>query len=75
MKRKLIFGAAFFCIMWGFTACEDILDCKFCRNVTYENGVVVNEGPEVEYCGAELIAKEATPDVTVGSLTTKVVCR
>ncbi len=75
MKRKLLFGAAFLFVVWAATSCEALTDCKFCKNVTYENGVVVNEGSETEYCGADLIAKEATPDVTVGSLTTKVECR
>jgi len=74
MKRKLIFAAAFVLIAWSFTSCET-QKCKFCKNVTYENGSVINEGTETEYCGAALIAKEATPDIVVGSLTTKVECR
>jgi hypothetical protein len=75
MKRTLIFGASFLFIAWAFTSCESLSDCGFCKNVTYENGSVINEGSETEYCGAELIAKKATPPVTVGALTTKVVCR
>jgi hypothetical protein len=75
MKKNLLFAAAFMFITWAATSCEALSDCKYCRNVTYENGIVINSGPESEYCGAELIKKEATPDVTVGSLTTKVECR
>ncbi len=32
-------------------------------------------GTETEYCGTDLVTKEATPPVTVGSHTTKVECR
>jgi hypothetical protein len=35
----------------------------------------LESGPETEYCGADLIAKEATPDITIGTVTTKVECR
>lgn len=73
MKKKLIYAAAFFLIAISFNACES--NCKFCKTVTYENGTVINEGSETEYCGADLIAKEATPDVVVGSLRTSVECR
>ena len=75
MKRTLIFGATFLFIAWAFTSCESLSDCGFCKNVTYENGSVINEGTETEYCGQDLIVKKATPPVTVGSLTTKVECR
>jgi hypothetical protein len=63
MKTKLVFGAAFLFVVWAATSCEALSGCKKCKDVIYE------------YCGAELIAKEATPDVTVGSQTTKVECR
>jgi fructose-1,6-bisphosphatase/sedoheptulose 1,7-bisphosphatase-like protein len=75
MKRKLLFGAAFLFVAWAATSCESITGCKFCKNVTYENGTVINSGSETEYCGADLVKKEATPDVPVGSLVTKVECR
>jgi hypothetical protein len=75
MKTKLVFGAAFLFVVWAATSCEALSGCKKCKDVIYERGSVVNSGSEIEYCGAELIAKEATPDVTVGSQTTKVECR
>jgi hypothetical protein len=75
MKRKFLFGAAFLLIAWAVTSCDPLGGCKFCKNVTYENGSVINSGTESEYCGTDLISKEATPDVKVGSLTTKVECR
>lgn len=75
MKRKLLFGAMFLFLVWAATSCEAISGCKKCKNVTYENGSVINSGSETEYCGADLIAKEATPDATVGNLTVKVECR
>lgn len=76
MKKKLLFVAGFILITWSFTSCESLFkNCKFCKSVTYENGNVVNSGTESEYCGTDLITKEATPDVHVGTLTTKVECR
>jgi hypothetical protein len=75
MKKVLLFGASFLLVAWSFTSCEQLSDCGYCKNVTYENGSVVNEGAETEYCGQDLIAEKNTPPVTVGSLTTKVVCR
>lgn len=73
MKKKIFYAASFFLIVLVAPSCEK--SCKFCKSVTYENGVVQNSGSETEYCGTDLIAKEATPDVTVGALTTKVECR
>lgn len=75
MKRKLLFGAAFIIIAWAADSCSAITDCKFCKYVTYENGVIQNSGSETEYCGAELIAQEAIPDQPAGTLITKVECR
>ena len=75
MKRKLLFGASFIFIACAFTSCEALSDCGFCKNVTYENGSVINEGSETEYCGADLVAQKAIDPVTVGDRTTKVKCR
>jgi hypothetical protein len=75
VKRKLVFGAFFLAAAWAFNSCEALTDCGFCRYVTYENGAVINEGPETEYCGDDLIKMKATSPVTVGNLTTKVECR
>jgi hypothetical protein len=76
MKKKLLFVAGFILIAWTFTSCESLFkNCKFCKTVTYENGNVINSGSETEYCGTDLIKKEATLDVTVGSITSKVECR
>jgi hypothetical protein len=73
MKRKILFGACFLFVAWAFTSCEDT--CGFCKNVTYENGAVINSGTETEYCGTDLVTQKAKPDITVGSLVTKVECR
>jgi hypothetical protein len=75
MKRKLLFGATFLFLIWAATSCEAISGCKKCRDVIYEGGSVLSSGPETEYCGTDLIKKEATPDLKVGTLTTKVECR
>jgi hypothetical protein len=76
MKKKIIYVLFLFLVAWGFTSCESLFqNCKMCKTVTYENGSIINEGTESEYCGADLLTKEATPDVVVGALVTKVECR
>ena len=75
MKRKLLFAASFLFIAWAFTSCEALSDCGFCKDVKYDGNDIINEGAETEFCGEDLIIRKATPPVTVGSLTTKVVCR
>lgn len=75
MKRKVLFGAALMFVAWAATSCNPLTDCGFCKNVTYENGSVVNSGTESEYCGTDLITQKAKPDITIGSLVTKVECR
>jgi hypothetical protein len=75
MKRKILFGTGFLFVALAFTACEALGDCGFCKNVTYENGTVINTGTETEYCGADLVAQKAKPDITIGQLVTKVECR
>lgn len=76
MKRKLIFAISLVIITWSFNSCESLFqNCKYCRDVTYENGSVINEGPESEYCGTDLLQKESTKDLIQGSLVIKVECR
>jgi hypothetical protein len=75
MKRKLLFGSAFLFIMFSVTSCEKLGGCKVCQDVRYEAGAVIGATAETEFCGTQLIQKEATPDLTIGSITTKVECR
>ena len=75
MKKKLVLGASFLFIACAFTSCEAISDCGFCKEVSYENGSVVNETAETEFCGADLVKQKAIQPVTIGAVTTKVVCR
>jgi hypothetical protein len=75
MKKKLIFAAAFVLMAWSFNSCSLFNKCKMCAYVEYENGSVINTGTETEYCGSDLVKQEAIPDMTVGSITTKVECR
>jgi hypothetical protein len=75
MKRKLLLGMFLVFLAWAATSCEALSNCGFCKNVTYDNGVITNTGAETEYCGTDLITKKATPDVRVGTLVTKVECR
>ena len=76
MKRKLLFAASFIFVAWAATSCEALSDCKICQLVTTDssNGDRI-EGPETEYCGAQLIAVEAKAPVTTGSRTTIYECR
>lgn len=50
-------------------------ECMYCKSVTYENGVIINEGSESLYCGSELNTFLNTPPVVVGSLITRGQCR
>ncbi len=76
MKKKLLYATGFVLIAISVNSCSSLFQkCKFCKTVTYENSSVINQTTETEYCGADLIKKEATPPITVGALTTKVECR
>lgn len=75
MKKKLLYVGAFLLTASIFTSCEGILDnCKTCTLNTYENGVLINSARAAEYCDSDLIAIQATPDVTVGTTVTKWEC-
>jgi hypothetical protein len=74
MKRKLIFAASFIITTLSFNSCEE--SCKVCQQNTYNSsGTLLSTGSDTEYCDAALLRIEATPDVTVGGITTKWVCR
>ena len=75
MKRKVFFAASLLFFGWSVTACEELIGCKKCQDVTYEDGIEVFATPETEYCGDELVAKEATPDLPIGNQIIKVECR
>jgi len=76
MKRNILYAAAFIFLAWAATSCEGLELCKFCKLVSTDssNGEVI-EGSEIEYCGAKLIAIEAVGPKTVGTITTRYVCR
>ena len=75
MKRKLIYSAVFIIMSLTLTSCESITGCKVCRQVTYVDEKVEQEGNESEYCGAELIAIEAASDVVTGNTRVSWECR
>ena len=75
MKKKILSGAGLLFVAWAFTSCEALGDCGFCKTVTYESGVKINESGETEYCGTDLLTQKAKPDITIGNLVTKVECR
>lgn len=75
MKKKLLFAAAFLITASVFTSCEGLLDnCKTCSLNTYEDGALISSAQSAEYCDAELVVIQATPDVTVGTTVTKWEC-
>jgi hypothetical protein len=62
----------------GISFGEDNLfinDCMFCKHVTYENGVIINESSEISYCGPDVQTILNIPPVTVGNSTAKYICR
>ena len=75
MKKKFMSVAFFLFAAWAFTSCEALSGCGHCKDVTYENGSVINSSEETEYCGQDLLDKKGTLPVTLGALTTKVECR
>ena len=75
MKRKLIYCMFFLLMTLSFTACENLTGCKVCRQVTYVNEQIEQEGTETEYCGAELIAIEAASDIVTGNTRVAWECR
>lgn len=66
MKKKLLYLAAFIFAVSLFHSCEGALEnCQTCRYNVYVNDVYTDSQLEAEYCGADLIARKAAPDVSV----------
>ena len=75
MKRKILYATGLILMAVSLNSCEDLFpNCELCKTVTYENGNVVSEGSETEYCGANLITIKATPPVVIGNRTTQWEC-
>jgi hypothetical protein len=72
MKRKLIIAGVFVLFSLTFTSCEKT--CKNCKIVTYIDGVYDSELDTNQYCGAELIVIQNTPDVINGNMRTTYEC-
>jgi hypothetical protein len=77
MKRKLFYATGFVFMVFAFTSCDAVTSCKICQQNTYNatSGALLTAGTEQEYCDAELLRIEATPDVTVLGVTSKWQCR
>lgn len=76
MKRKVLLGVVFIFAAWAASSCDSLGKCQTCKYVSYENGQVITpNASESQYCGTDLIARQAKDDVTVGSVTTKFECR
>jgi hypothetical protein len=63
MKRKLAIIIALAAVAVGVNSCEELGDCKVCRQVTYVDGIYDHEGNASEYCGLELARIEAEEDM------------
>lgn len=74
MKRKLIIAGVFVVLAWAGSSCEALRSCKTCKQVTYIDGVFDHEGTPSDYCDADLIKIEATPDFVLGTTRTKWEC-
>ncbi len=74
MKKIVMYATGFLLLSLATTSCE-LERCKICKQVVYDNGNVIEERNEAEYCGTELLQIEATPPVTIGNLTTRWECR
>jgi hypothetical protein len=57
------------------TACEGLDGCMVCQLNTYENGLLIIEGAETEYCAERLIAIQAIADEVDPPYTYKYECR
>ena len=75
MKKNNIIAAVIFIITITCTACEALNTCKICRQVRYEDGRLIYEGPEREYCNTDLVAIETASDVIIGNIRETWECR
>ena len=67
MKRIVLYAAGFFLMVITLTACESLFqNCKLCKQVTYDDGDIINQTSETEYCGTDLAVILATPPVVIG---------
>lgn len=76
MKRKILYAAGFLIITAFFNSCELLSgNCEICSLVSYEDGVVISDVNEAEYCDEDLLAIKAIGPTTVGGVTTQWECR
>lgn len=75
MKKKIFYLGALLLIAISFHSCEAIKDnCKQCRYNVYVDGAFSYSEFEAEYCGTDLITRQAAPDVVVDNTVTKFEC-
>ncbi len=75
MKKKLLYFSALLVIACAFQRCEVLGTCKICKQVTYVDNAVTQEGTEAQYCDEKLTAIENTPDVVSGNTRITWECR
>lgn len=75
MRKKIISAALFLVIAFTFHSCEPLNNCKICRQLRYDQGALIWEGPEREYCNTDLIAIETAQDVIIGNIRETWECR
>lgn len=71
MKKKSIFVAGLFAVALALVpACDLVEECGTCALKTEENGVVIDDGTPLPYCGDDLKDRENSDPVVVGGITT-----
>jgi hypothetical protein len=72
MKTIGLMIAVFLLVM--ATSCQPEEDCKRCKIVESQNGVVVSESSPEEYCDTSLDSKENEAPVIIGDTKTEWKC-
>ncbi|MBE0675063.1 MAG: hypothetical protein IH591_10410 [Bacteroidales bacterium] len=67
MKKIALYATGFVLMAVSLTSCEGLFEtCKVCELVKYDDGVEIDRGTAIEYCGADLVAKEALGIYSIG---------
>jgi hypothetical protein len=75
MKKKVFYLLCLVGIACSINSCDALSNnCKNCKIVYYNGTVRDHEDSASQYCGADLVAIQATPNTTIGSLTAKWEC-
>lgn len=65
MKKLVFIAFAISLLCIAFCSCEP--ECKDCRSMTYDNGVLIDQTEFQEFCDADLDDINEGDSVTIGS--------